>query len=214
MTSLYGVTRYFDYEYLERALYPSKHPPNDDDCSGKTSNRAGNPCGNLPPTVQGLAKWLYINSPSWFSLFRKAQMDYLLNNDLELRTLFLPPASSITQYQIEKWPFEQLRRLLSMLIMERPIPPKILARSRYYKLYPSKTYVPVYIYSPDGCRYFFQDPNTEILLSNSYLPPVQVKPAYPVHIMAMPYAKANTYHYVYHLSNLPPMECSLGVYAD
>ena len=215
MTSLYGVTRYFDWEYLDRILYPGLPPVSPDDCSVGCRNGSDIKHTNVistntakPEPTGGLAIWLKEHRPMWWALFQKAQLSYMFSNDLILRTLFLPPESKITEYQMHRWDLERLRRQLSMLILNRSLPPEFVRRSRAYKLYTVMQYVPVYIKSWDGKRFFFHDVRAEIL--DSY----RISPTYQVNIGAIPYAAKNAYHYIHMLSDVPSLECTLGVYAQ
>jgi len=209
MTSLYGITEYFDWEDLERILYPNHPPTNPDDCSGTTRRLSATQTQTnniLPPYPKGIAGWLKLNRPMWYHLYQKAHLEYVLNNNLQTRTLFLPPESSIQEANLEKWSLGHLRRLLSMLIFERPMPPAYLRRSQAYKLYTFEQYVPVYIRSWDNQRFFFQD--AEILDGFA------IRPDEPIRIGSVPYAQQNTYHYIHNLASIPTLDCFLGVYAD
>ena len=216
MTSLYGVTRYFDWEYLERILYPGLPPTSPDDCSvgcrgeGEATACQGANKGNeaKPEPTGGLAVWLKDQRPMWWALFQKAQLSYLFSNDLLMRTIFLPPESRIAELQMHRWDLERLRRQLSMLILDRPVPPEFLRRSWSFKLFTVMQYTPVYIKSWDGKRFFFHDVRAEIL--GSY----RVSPTYQVNIGSVPYAAKNAYHYVHLLSDVPSLDCTLGVYAQ
>lgn len=217
MTSLYGVTRYFDYQYLQQVLSKNNTPPpSEDDCSRGLQRQNDDPCSpchltspssQQPHTHVGIMGWLQRHHPEWSHLLHVAKLDYLLNNDLKPRTFFLPPSDTIQRYHLHTWEYQDLRRLLCMLIVDRPLSPAYLRRSRGYKLYTFDTYTPVFIFSPDGETFCFQNIGVEI--GEDVAVPI-VQRTYAGYEPASPYM----YHWIHFLSDLPSIRCEKGVYAD
>lgn len=207
MTSLYGTTRYFDYGYLESIIYGIRSPTESDDCSGPS--RQLSPCQQPLILVEpvGIAGWLKKNRPRWYTLFVQAKLSYVLDTDLTANTLFLPTDDMIDRFQIQKWNYGLLRRLLSRLIVDRPLSPQYLRRSRGYKLYTLDTYTPVYIFSMDGQEFFFQNESCTILGKSEYVP-----------IRSRRFAGYDSQslagHWIHFLSNLPSIEDNATVYGD
>jgi len=207
MTSLYGTTRYFDYGYLQHVIYGDRAPTESDDCSG--ASRQPFPCQQPLVTVEpvGIAGWLKQFKPRWYALLVRAQLSYVLDNDLTARTLFLPPDDMIDRYQIEQWNYGLLRRLFCRFIVDRPISPRYLRRSLGYKLYTFENYDPVYIFSMDGRQFFFQSPSCAILDTHEHVP-IQSRQS------AGYTDRAFTGHWIHFLSGIPSIEDIATVYAD
>lgn len=206
MTSLYGVTRYFDYGYLQSILY-GPPPPESDDCSG--TRREVSPC-DQPLRLSrpsGIAGWLAANRPRWYALIVRAQLAQYLDTDLTAMTFFLPPEEAIDRYGIDQWNYGYLRRMLAGLIVDRPVSPTYLRRSLGYKLYLMDAYDPVTIFSMDGHRFYFQDCTVEILDGVGIPMPLRTNAGFDDRQLAS--------HWIHHLSDLPSLAGSdLTTYAQ
>lgn len=219
MTSLYGVTKYFDYGYLEEIVYGRSFAS--DDCSRRgcapppvvSSQDGGGACDQrvVETTPIGIGGWLREHAPRWYELMVRARLSYVIDTDLTARTFFLPPDEAIEWYGIDRWSYGHLRRLFTRLIIDRPLSPAYLKRSLGYKLYTFENYDPVYIFSHDGTRYFYQDESVEIILDkpgSSIAVPIRGR------VHAGYRNAALTTHWIHRLSTIPSVECPTTVYAD
>lgn len=206
MTSLYGVTRSFDYGYLQSLLY-GMPPPESDDCSG--AGRSVPPCAQPLRSTRplGIAGWLAVNRPRWYALIVRAQLAQYLDTDLTAMTFFLPPDEAIDRYGLDQWNFGYLRRMLAGLIVDRPLSPTYLRRSLGYKLYLMDAYDPVTIFSMDGRHFYFQDPAVEILDGVGIPVSLRTNTGFD--------DRGLTSHWIHHLSDLPSLDGSdLTTYAQ
>jgi len=151
MTSLYGVTQYTDYEYIEDILF-GRAP-------ASYCDRGGCVALGRPVPSSELAEFIRTSHPAWFRLFEKCQMLYVFG--IGNLTVFIPPDKD-AEVVSRQWTYGDARRLLMMLIVERPIPPTYLMRSRGYKLYTFRNMCPVLITSCDGVVFNFNSPSCRI----------------------------------------------------